>query len=125
MVKKQTTKTLKKTPVETEPTKKKEKLTQKEFEEKIIEFAKQGLTSEKIGQKLKDEGIHPSEYKNKISKILGDKYINPDLKNIEEKLERIKNHYEKNKQDKRAKREKDRIFSQLRNLKKYFGIKIR
>ena len=29
-----------------------------------------------------------------------DKYINPDLKNIKANLEKIKKHYEKNKQDK-------------------------
>lgn len=104
---------------------KKKKISQKEYEKKIKELAKAGLTSEKIGQKLRDEGIHPSEYSGKISKILGKEYINPDLKNVEEKLEKIKTHYESNKQDKRAKREKDRIFSQLRTLKKYFGIKIR
>lgn len=101
------------------------KLTQKQFEEKVKSLAKEGLTSEKIGQKLKEEGIHPKEYDKKISKILGDDFINPDIKNVEEKLKRIKTHYEKNLQDKRAKREKDRIFSQLRKLKKYFGIKVR
>ena len=101
------------------------KLTQAEYEKKVKALAKDGLTSEKIGQKLKDEGIHPSEYKEKISKILGEEYKSPDLKNIEEKLERVKTHYETNKQDKRAKREKDRIFSQLRTLKKYLKIQVR
>ena len=61
--------------------KEKKKLTQKEFEEKVREFGKEGLTSEKIGQKLRDEGIHPKEYTGKISKILGELYKNPDLKN--------------------------------------------
>ncbi len=101
------------------------KIDQKEFEKKVRELSQKGLTSEKIGQKLKEEGIHPSEYSGKISKILGESYVNPDIKNVETKLERIKKHYERNRQDKRAKREKDRIFSQLRKLKKYFGIKIR
>ena len=101
------------------------KPSQKEYEKMVLELAEKGLTSEKIGQKLKDKNIHPSEYKIKISKILGDKYINPDLKNVETKLKRIKDHYEKNKQDKGAKREKDRVFSQLRKLKLYFGVKIK
>jgi ribosomal protein S15P/S13E len=101
------------------------KLTQAEYEKKVKALAKDGLTAEKIGQKLKDEGIHPSEYKGKISKILGKDYVSPDLKNVEEKLEKIKNHYENNKQDKRAKREKDRVFSQLRKVKKYLGINVR
>ena len=105
-----------------EETVKTKKPTQKEYEKMILELAKEGLTSEKIGQKLRDKGIHPSEYKNKISEILGDEYVNPDLKNVEIKLERVKAHYEKNKQDKRAKREKDRVFAQLRKLKKYFKL---
>ncbi len=102
-----------------------EEINQKEFEKKVRELSQKGLTSEKIGQKLKEEGIHPSKYSGKISEILGESYVNPDIKNVETKLERIKKHYERNKQDKRAKREKDRIFSQLRKLKKYFGIKTR
>jgi len=100
------------------------KLSQAEFEKKILELAKKGLTTEKIGEKLRYQGIHPKEYEKKISKILKEKnvYENPDLKNIETKLERVKKHYEKNKQDKRAMREKDRIFAQLRILKKYFKV---
>jgi len=100
----------------------KQKLNEKDYENKILELSKTGLTSEKIGEKLRLEGIHSQEHGNKISKILKDKnsYDNPDLKNVESKLKRVTEHYEKNKQDKRAKREKDRIFSQVRKLKKYF-----
>lgn len=102
----------------------KKKITQKEFEKKVLELAEKGLTSEKIGEKLRQEKIHPKDFEKKISKILkeNNKYENPDLKNVEKKLERIKTHYQKNKQDKRAKREKDRVFSQVRKLKKYFKI---
>lgn len=103
----------------------KKKLTQLEYEKKVQSLAEEGLTTEKIGQKLRDEGIHPAEYKGKISQILGEKYINPDLKNVEEKLEKIKSHYEGNKQDKKAKREKDRVYSQLRKLKKYNKIPLK
>jgi len=97
-------------------------LSQKDYEKKVLELAKKNLTSEKIGKELRKQGIHPKEYNRKISKILKDKYVNPDLKNVEVKLERIKKHYEKNKQDKRAMREKDRVFAQLRKLKKYFKV---
>ncbi len=96
-----------------------EKLSQEEYEKKILELAEKGLTSEKIGEELRQQGIHPKEHKKKISEILGKKYVNPDLKNIQEKLEVIKKHYGKNKQDKRAMREKDRIFAQLKKLKEY------
>jgi ribosomal protein S15P/S13E len=104
--------------------KKPKKLTQAEFEKKVIELAKKGLTSEKIGEELRHQKIHPKDFNKKISEILKEKnlYTNPDLKNVEEKLEKIKKHYEKNKQDKRAMREKDRIFAQLRKLKKYFKV---
>lgn len=107
--------------------KKLEKLTQEEFEKKVIALAKKGLTTEKIGEQLRKDGIHPKEQNKKISKILKEKnlYTSPDLKNIETKLEKVKKHYEKNKQDKRAMREKDRIAAQLRKTKKYLGIPLK
>ena len=97
------------------------KISQSEFEKKVIEFGEKGLTSEKIGEELRKQNIHPREYNKKISQILKEKklYINADLKNIEKKLEKINKHYEKNKQDKRAMREKDRIFAQHRKIKQY------
>jgi len=104
--------------------KKTKKITQADFEKKVIELAKKGLTSEKIGEELRKQNIHSKEFNKKISKILKEKniYQNPDLKNVETKLERVKKHYENHKQDKRAMREKVRIFAQLRKLKKYFGL---
>ena len=100
------------------------KVSEAEFERRILELAESGLTSEKIGEALRKEGIHPKEHNKKISQVLkkNGKYINPDLKNVSEKLEKIKAHYEKNHQDKRAMREKDRVFSQLRILKKYAKV---
>ena len=100
---------------------KKEKLTEADFEKKVIELAKKDLTTEKIGEELRKQGIHPKDFSKKISRILKEKklYQNPTLKNLEEKLSRIKEHYEKNKGDKRAMREKERIFSQIRKTKRY------
>jgi ribosomal protein S15P/S13E len=98
---------------------KQKKLSLEEYEKKVIELAGKGLTAEKIGEELKREGIHSKEYGKKISKILKDKYINPDLKNTEKKLEKIEEHLKKNKQDKKAKRERSRVFSQVRKIKKY------
>lgn len=95
------------------------KLSEKEFEKKVVELSEKGLTSEKIGEELKKEGVHSKEYGRKISQILGKKYVNPDVKNVGEKLAKIEKHYEKNRQDKRAMRDRDRIFAQLRNLKKH------
>lgn len=100
--------------------KKPKKIAQEEFEKKVSELAKKGLTSEKIGEELRKQNIHSNDYKKKISEILGDKYIIPDIKNIETKLSKVKKHSESNKKDKRAMREKERIFAQLRRTKKYF-----
>lgn len=104
---------------EKKPEEAKKKLTLEEYEKKVIELANKGLTSEKIGEELKREGIHSKEYEKKISKILKDKYVNPDLKNVEKKLEKIEEHMKTNKQDKKAKRERSRVFSQVRKIKKY------
>src|SRR3989339_428240 len=105
-------------------TKETKKISQKDFENKVIEYAKTGLTSEKIGQKLRKEDIHPNDFEKKISQILKENnlYVNPDLKNVEGKLNKIKTH---NKKDKRAMREKDRIFSQLRKIKLYFKVPLK
>ena len=114
-------KTVKEKAEEKKPEKK--KLTEAEYEKKILELAKTGLTSEKIGEALRKEGIHPSEYNKKISKILKEKeiYVNPDLKNVEEKLNKLQEHYQKNKQDKRALKDREKIFARLRKLKAYFS----
>jgi ribosomal protein S15P/S13E len=115
-------------PVEETPKKEKEKkISEKEFEKKVIELAKKGITSEKIGETLRKEGIHSKDFPRKISKILkeNNSYENPDLKNTEAKLKKVSEHYQKNKQDKRAKREKDRIFSQLRKVKKYLKLPLK
>jgi len=112
----------KKTEKSSKTSEKKIKLSQSEYEKKVLELADKGLTAEKIGEELRKQNIHSNDYEKKISKILGDKYINPDLKNVESKLEKIKTHFKNNKQDKRAMREKDRVFAQLRKLKKYFKV---
>jgi hypothetical protein len=100
-----------------------EKISDKEFESKVIELAQKGITSEKIGETLRGQGIHPKEYR-KISRILKEKgiYVNPDVKNVEDKLKKITIHKEKNIQDKRARRERERIFSLLRKQKAYHKI---
>ena len=100
------------------------KISQTEFEKKVIELSKKGITAEKIGENLRKQNIHPKEYDKKISKILKEKniYVNPDLSITEKKLEGIKIHYEKNKQDKRAKREVVRISAKIRKMKKYLKI---
>ena len=102
-------------------------ISKEDFKKKIIELAKTGLTSEKIGEKLRREGIHSKDHEIKISKVLKEEnmYIIPEIKNVKEKLNKISEHYKKNKQDKRAKRETNRIYSRLRKLKIYHKIETR
>jgi ribosomal protein S15P/S13E len=101
------------------------KLSAEEYEKRVIELAKSGLTSEKIGEQLRKEGIHPKEHGKKISKILKDKelYVNSDLKNVKAKLENLDKHFQSNKQDKRALKDKERIHGKFRKLEKYFKRK--
>jgi ribosomal protein S15P/S13E len=102
-------------------------ITEKDFKKKVLDLYKKGLTSEKIGIELEKEGINSKDYNTKISRILKEEncFESPDLINITNKLEKLENHIKKNKQDKRAKRERVRIFSQLRKIKKYLKIEVR
>ncbi len=101
-----------------------EKLSPEEFKKRILNLADKGLTAEKIGEELRKTGLHSKEYSEKISKVLKEnkKYQIPDIANVEKKLEKINKHFEKNKQDKRAMREKNRIFAKLRRIKKYHKL---
>jgi ribosomal protein S15P/S13E len=103
-----------------ENSKKSKKISKEEFEKKVLELSEKGLTSEKIGETLRKEGIHSKEF-GKISKILKNKYVNPDEKNIKEKLEKLERHFARNKKDKRAMRDRERISAKLRRLKKYLS----
>lgn len=105
------------------PDEKTEKISRKEFEARVIELAEKGMTSEKIGETLRKESIHPKEH-GKISRILKEKglYHPPEIKNVKEKLDRVAAHKEKHIQDKRAMREHGRIFSLLKRQKKYHNI---
>jgi ribosomal protein S15P/S13E len=102
----------------------KKKISAADYEKKVLELAETGLTSEKIGEQLRKEGFHPAEQNKKISKILKEKekYQNPDLKNTGEKLDKLRGHYDTNKQDKKSMRERDRIAAKLRKIKKYLKI---
>ena len=85
--------TEKKSKEQEKPEKVQKKINMEEYEKKIVELAKTGLTSEKIGEILRKEGIHSQEYK-KISKILRREniYTNPDVKNMQEKLKKLESH---------------------------------
>jgi len=59
--------------VKSEEKKTSKKISQSEFEKKVLELAKKDVTSEKIGEILRKEGIHPKNYSKKISVILKEK----------------------------------------------------
>ena len=82
------------------------KLTESEVKALILKLTEQGLTAEKIGLVLRDQyGIPKTKlYGFKIKSVMADKFKEPTLINIEDKLEKIINHYKKNKQDKKAER---------------------
>ena len=107
----------------TEKKSKKETLSLEEFKKRVIALAEKDMTAEKIGEALRKEGIHPQEH-GKISRILKERglYQIPHTKNLQNNLDRITVHREKNKQDKRAMRERERIFSLLRKQKQYHKI---
>jgi small subunit ribosomal protein S15 len=87
------------------------KLSKKEIEELVVKLAKQGMTSTKIGQTLKDTYNSPSTKKvigNKIKKILNANKISEkipnDLQDLIKNAEALKKHVNVNKQDMSAKR---------------------
>jgi|TARA_B100001971_G_C18247356_1_gene575331 small subunit ribosomal protein S15 len=82
------------------------KHTKEEVIDLILEIAKNQPSSEKIGLILRDQHGIPDVkiYNLKISKVLGNKFVEPTTKNLNTKLEKVISHYKKNKQDKKAER---------------------
>jgi len=99
------------------------KTNEKEIAAVIIKLAKQGLTSEKIGLTLRDQyGIPKAKLNGKsISRILKENnmYRDADISNLEKKIEAIKKHLEKNRQDKRAKRALTILKARLSKIEEY------
>ncbi len=84
------------------------KYTKEEVEAIILKLVEKGLTAEKIGLVLRDQyGIPKAKiYNIKIGKILKqkNKYQEPTNINLKTKLQKVIDHYKKNKQDKTAER---------------------
>jgi len=99
------------------------KYDEKEIDAVILRLGKQGLTSEKIGLVLRDSyGIPSSKILGKkIGKILKNNniYKNSELENLKKKLEKIKKHFEKNKQDQRARMALSIISARIRKIEQY------
>jgi small subunit ribosomal protein S15 len=103
------------------------KYTKEEVEAIILKLDDKGLTAEKIGLTLRDQyGIPKAKiYNLKISEILKqkEKFTEPTLLNLEKKLEEIKEHYKKNKQDKKAERSLMITKAKLKKIKDYLKKK--
>ena len=109
----------------------KEKTSEREkvenIEQVVIDLGKKGVSPAQIGLILKKEhGVQKIRVLGKkITKILRENKIlyKTDLDFVNTKLSKIGAHYEKNKQDKRAKREVVRFIGKKKKLEKYFERK--
>lgn len=82
------------------------KYTKEEVKAIILKLAGKELTAEKIGLTLRDQyGIPDVKiYGLKVKEVLKDKFEEPTVINLKKKLEKVIDHYKKNKQDKNAER---------------------
>ncbi len=82
-------------------------LSDKKIQDTILELAKQGMTTEKIGLVLKDKyHVNPKRVLGKkIGQIIKEKnlYKDPDINNLNLSLEKLKKHHEKHKHDHKVK----------------------
>ncbi len=94
-----------------------------DIEKIVIDLAKKGNSPAQIGLMLKQKhGIDKIKpLGKKIAQILKENNIEykDDLAFVNEKISKIETHFEKNKQDKRAKREIVRFIGRRRKLEKY------
>ena|SRR3989344_2732624 len=104
------------------------KITKEELEALVLKLHSDGMPPEKIGIVLRDSYGVPSAslVSRKITQIISEKErIKPsDLSNLERKREILKKHFEKNKQDKVAKRSVQITETKINKLKKYHKEKL-
>lgn len=103
------------------------KYTAEEIKKIILKLSDKGLSSEKIGLVLRDQyGIPKVKiYNLKIGKILKDEgnYDEPSKTNLNNKVDKIINHYKKNKQDKNAERSLIITKAKLKKIEDYLKKK--
>lgn len=106
---------------------KQERMEVDEIRKIITELGKQGNSPAQIGIILKKKhGVQKVKLLGKsITKILKENNIicKTDLNFIEEKIQKLENHFKNNKQDKRAQREIVRFIGRKKKLKKYLERK--
>ena len=100
------------------------KYTKEEIKAIILKLTNKGLTAEKIGLTLRDQYGIPSVklYNIKIKEVMGEKFSEPSVINLKNKLEKIIKHFEKNKQDTTAGRSLIVIKSKLKKRTNYHKL---
>ncbi|MEA2071652.1 MAG: 30S ribosomal protein S15 [Asgard group archaeon] len=101
-----------------------------EIEEKIVDLAKQGLSSAQIGAVLRDTYGIPSVklcYKEKISEIMKKHDVYPefpeDFRNLVSKALALRRHLDAHPKDKHSRYGLQKIESKIRRLQKYYKNK--
>jgi ribosomal protein S15P/S13E len=93
----------------------------------ILKLANKGMTAEKIGLTIRDQyGIPKTKlFGFKIKEVLKekDKYVDPNIKNLKANLDKVEQHYKKNKGDQKAKRSLIIIKAQLKKREEYLAKK--
>ncbi|MEK6862055.1 MAG: 30S ribosomal protein S15 [Nanoarchaeota archaeon] len=99
------------------------KYTKEEIEDIILKLAEKGLTAEKIGLMLKNQYGIPRVrlYGLKIGKIMGGKFKEPTLANLEKKSKKIDEHVKKNKHDRKANRALTITKAKLKRIQSYIS----
>ena len=97
------------------------KYTKEEIKAIILKLSNKELTAEKIGLILRDQYGIPNVklYNLKIKEIMGDKFSEPSIINLEKRMKRIIKHFSNNKQDKKAGRSIIIVKSKLKKKRDY------
>ena len=106
------------------------KMDPKEIEELIIKYAKDGMTSSKIGIKLRDQYAIPLVkpiINKKISQVLTENKLTPeipeDLNNIVQKAVNLQKHLKENRNDNRNVRSLELIEAKVHRLSTHYKSK--
>ncbi len=100
------------------------KHTEEDVKSFVLKLSDKGLTAEKIGLVLRDNYGIPkvSLYGLKIKDILKERFEEPSTINLEKKFKKIVDHYQKNKQDKKAERSMIITGAKLKKRKDYHSM---
>jgi len=101
------------------------KYTAEEIKAIILKLANKGLSAEKIGLTLRDQyGIPKTKlYGFKIKEVMGEKYDDPNIKNLKSGIEKIEKHFKVHKHDQKAKLSLNITKAQLKKREEYLTRK--